>query len=249
MSIVNKQDNQYTLDLGALARELLKKLHFIIISMLLCGTIAWSGVYVLVTPTYKASVTLYVHNRNEASSVGVSATDLVASARLVDTYAAIIDSHTVLDQVIEKAGISGELTVSQLSNSMTISSINETEVFRVSISNPNPVVAMRAANALADVATKQLGEMIVGGTAQVVDYAKLPTAIASPNYQTAAILGAVLGLVLSVALIALFAMTDNTIRGAEEFVRWEYPLLASVPDLQKAVVDRGSYRYGYGNKE
>ncbi len=249
MSIVNKQDNQYTIDLGALARELLKKLHFIIISMLLCATVVGAGVYVLVTPTYKASVTLYVHNRNESSSVGVSATDLVASARLVDTYAAIIDSHTVLDQVIEKAGLSGELTAGQLSRSMKIAAINETEVFRVSISNANPVIAMRAANALADVATKQLGEMIVGGTAQVVDYAKLPNSIASPNYQTAVVLGALGGLVLSVALIALFAITDNTIRGAEEFVQWEYPLLASVPDLQKAVSDRGSYRYGYSKRE
>ncbi len=245
MSILNKTDNQYAIDMGALMRELLSKLHYIVISMLLFGIIAWAGVYVLMTPVYRASATLYVHNRNDNSSVGVSVNDLAASARLVDTYAAIIDSHTVLEQAIENARLSEELTAGELSRSMSISAINNTEVFNVSISHPNPVVAMRAANALADVATKQLTEMIVGGTAQVVDYARIPSSIASPNYEVVAILGAALGLILSVVLIAIFAAMDNTVKGAEEFVQWNYPLLASIPDLERAISDRG-YRYGYG---
>ncbi len=249
MSVLNKADNQYTLDLGALVGELLHKLHYIILSMLLCGVVAWSGVYVLVTPTYSASVTLYVHNRNDGNAAGITANDLIASARLVDTYAAIIDSYTVLDEVIDRAGLEGEVTVGQLSRSMSIAAINETEVFRISISNPNPVFAMKAANALADVASDQLTETLAGGTAKVVDYARMPGSTSYPNYRTAAGIGAAIGLVLSVALITILAMLDNTVRGPEEFVQWDYPLLASIPDLELAVSEHSGYHYGYGKKK
>ena len=246
MSVIKKTGDQYTVDFLSLAKTLFKKIHYIILCMVVLGAGFYSWAHFFVTPTYRASVTLYVNNSVREGNT-VSSADLYASARLVETYSVIIKSNTVLSKVIEQAGLQNELSVARLARSMAVYSINETEVFCVSVELEDPRVAMRAANAIATIAPEQLTTIIAGGTARVVDYAGIPSVPVSPNYRRMAILGMLLGFLLSVGFFTLRAFLDHSVKGIDDFSQWDYPLLAAIPDLEEAEAVR-HVGYGYNRR-
>lgn len=244
MSIVSQNKEEVVIDLLALIRLLIRKLHIIIFCTLLVGMLFYAGNLFLVTPQYEANTTLYVNNSSsQDTSTAITASDLSASAQLVDTYSAIISSNTVLSQVISKADV--DLTEEELLKQISISAVNDTEVFKVSVRNPDPKAAARIANGIAAIAPDQISEIVEGSSVKVVDYARIPTEIASPNYALWAILGMMMGFAVSIAVIVVRALLDRTIKSESDFERWTLPILGTVPDLEQAN-KTAAYGYGYG---
>ena len=246
MSILNRQDDEIEIDLVEVFRLLLGKWHFIIISMLIFGLVVFAGTFFLVTPQYEANTTLYVNNSvNRENSVAISQSDLIASAHLVDTYAAIIKSRTVLEQVLERANV--EIEIGNLQKMITAKAINDTEVFMITVKDSDPHTATRIANAIAEIAPGQCESIVEGSSVKVVDYAELPTEIASPSYKIATLAGMLVGGIFSVAFIVIQALLDTTIKSEDDFKQWDYPVLCVIPDLDEAIKhDRQGYGYGYG---
>ncbi|MBR4393085.1 MAG: hypothetical protein IKT07_03580, partial [Oscillospiraceae bacterium] len=116
--MVQKQQNgEVELDLLKLVQLLIKKLPFIAAITILCGAIVLGATYFFVTPMYTASTTWYVNNSTSSDSSSITSSDLTASAKLVDTYKAIITSRTVLDRVINMSGT--DMTYNQLVKSIS----------------------------------------------------------------------------------------------------------------------------------
>ena len=64
----------------------------------------------------------------------------------------------------------------------------------------------------------------------------------SPSITKYTAVGILLGALLAVAVIALFAVLDNTIHDEEYILKnYDYPILAKVPDL----LGGGNKKYGY----
>ena len=248
MSIVHRQDDEMEINLLELLQLLLRRAQVIIICTLLFGLIAYAGTCFLITPQYQASTTLYVNNSvTRENSTTISQNDLNASTHLVDTYSAIIKSRTLLTEVIEKAGV--DIKVDELQDQITTSSLNDTEVFRVFVQNPDPRAAARIANAIAEVAPDQIADIVEGSSVKIVDYAEIPTKIASPNYRRNAVIGMMMGMVLSAAVIVFRAMLDTSIRSEADFSQWEYPILSTIPDLDEARKKKNrGYGYGYDQR-
>lgn len=72
---------------------------------------------------------------------------------------------------------------------------------------------------------------VTTGNAQVVDHATVPTSAASPNIRRSAMLAAVLGLVLGIALIYLIDLFDRRIKNADDFeALYRLRALTTVPE-------------------
>ena len=137
----------------------------------------------------------------------------------------------------------------ELQDQITTSSLNDTEVFRVFVQNPDPRAAARIANAIAEVAPDQIADIVEGSSVKIVDYAEIPTKIASPNYRRNAVIGMMMGMVLSAAVIVFRAMLDTSIRSEADFSQWEYPILSTIPDLDEARKKKNrGYGYGYDQR-
>ncbi len=243
MSIVSQTKEEVVIDLMALIRLLIRKLHIIVLSTLVVGILFYACSLFLMTPMYEAHTTLYVNNStSQDTSTAITTSDLTASAQLVDTYSAIISSNTVLSLVIEEADV--DMTEEELLEQITISAVNDTEVFTVSVLNADPKTAARIANGIATIVPDQISEIVEGSSVKVVDYARIPTEIASPNYTLWAMLGMMLGFVVSVAVIVVRALLDRTIKSESDFERWTLPILGTVPDLEQAH-KTDTYGYGY----
>lgn len=210
-------------------KALLKRAWIIILCAVLVGSAVLVYTVNFVTPMYQANVTLYVNN-NSAESSKVISSDLAVALQLVNTYVNIIQSDTVLEKVIDESGFN--LTAKDIRNMLSAESVDETEMFRVMITSPDPQMSADIANAIANVAPAEISKIIEGSSAKVIDYAKVPTGRSSPNYVTNTLVGALAGMLMAGAVIVLQVCMDMRVTNEEDLLNiCAVPVLGAIPDF------------------
>ena len=195
-----------------------------------------------ITPLYEASVTLYVNNSVSQENAGyITQGDLYASTQLVNTYAAIILSDSILEDVVHDAGL--EMEIDDLAKILEMKAVNDTEVFTVSVRHPSPETAAEIVDSIARIAPEQIADIVRGSSVTVISYARIPQDVVFPNYSLTALMGFGVGICLVSGFLFIREMMDTRIQTAADFSRWKYPLIATVPDfLDKKQADYGYYK-------
>lgn len=232
------------IDLQELLMFYLRKWWMIILCAVLAGAIALGGTYFLMTPLYKASVSVYVNNNRESPEDGyVSYNDLSVSLRLVNTYINIITSDRVMDKV--SAALNNEYTSNQLAGYLSAEQVENTEIFRLYVTHPDPEEAARIANVVAQIAPDEISKIIEGSSARVIDLAKVPTQKASPNYSTLTILGIVAGALVAIVFLTVRKLSDTRIKNEDDLAAlFDMPILGRIPDLTQSG-DADAYIHAY----
>ncbi len=226
---------------------LLNRIWLIGIVSFLCAVLVVVGTKLLATPQYQSSATFYVNNSNFSlgdASLGISSGDLTTSRNLVESYIVILNTRETLDEIIAYAGI--PYTSSSLRKNISAAAVNETEIFKVTVTSTDPHEAERIASAIAHILPKRIGIVIDGTSARVAEAAVVPSGPSFPSYPIHALIGFLLGFVASVGVITMWAIGDTTITSSDDVEQYcPYPLLASVPDM--SAPGKGSY-YVSGKK-
>lgn len=247
MNLVERENGEVSINIWGVVQLLWSKALFIIFCSLALGVLTYAGTYLFVTPQYKATLTLYVNNSSSGeNSTNITSSDLTASAKLVDTYSAIIKSDTMLEDVIVQAEV--DMTTEELAGLISTAAVNDTEVFKVSVLNSDAKAAARIANAIADVAPAQIAAIVEGSSVKIIDYAKIPTSISSPSYIKRTFQGAGIGFMVCCIFLVIQALMDTSIKNESELERWNLPVLGTVPDLLDASASKNQ-GYGYGYKK
>ncbi len=223
------------LNMKDLSKTLLKRFWIIVLCAVLVGSAVLVYTVNFVTPMYEASVTLYVNN-NTAESNKVISSDLAVALQLVNTYVKIIESDAVLENVIAQNGLN--LTAKDIRDMLSAESVDDTEMFRVKITSPNPQMSADIANAIADVAPAEISKIIEGSSAKVIDHAKVPATRSSPNYITNTIMGIMTGGLLAMLAIVLSLCMDKRVKNEEDLMKiFEAPVLGEIPDFTQISKD------------
>lgn len=243
---ITENNEELGVDLQRLLGALLNKAWLIILTSVLCVVVVLLGTLLFVTPQYESSAMFYVNNNSLSvgdASFSISSGDLSTSRNLVESYLVILNTRESLKDVIDYAGVNR--TDRELREMITASAVNETEIFEVVVTSPDPQEAQKIASAIAYILPKRISSIVEGTSAKVVDSAVLPSKPSSPSYTVNAIVGFLFGFVLSVGIIALREIFDTTIRNEEDVARsCSYPILTSVPDM--TTPGKGSsYYYSY----
>lgn len=247
MQIVKKQQKNIEVNLGAVLQLLWKRKWWIILSAAVAMLVFYVYTILFATPMYMASATLYANNSSSSDgSTSITTSDMNASARLVDTYAAIIMSDPVLDQVIAENGL--RISASKLSSRIEIDQVYNTEVFKITVSDANPQTAADIANSIAEIAPLKIQEIVDGCSIKIVSLAKVPGGKASPNYQKVLTTGCLVGVVVSVLAICVFAVLDTRVKSEADLDEWEYPVIGVIPSFAEAEKVR-TYANGNSYKE
>ncbi|MEG2679649.1 MAG: GNVR domain-containing protein, partial [Oscillospiraceae bacterium] len=155
---------------------------------------------------------------------------LNTSQQLVQTYIVILTSNSVLNQVSEQ--LDSAYSAAELREMLTASSIDNTETFKISVTNEDPEMAQKIANTLADVAPKEIIRVVKAGAVEVIDYATLPGNPTSPKIAINTAIGAMLGAVLSILFTIVMAMLDTAVRCEEDLTEhFSIPVLGVIPSL------------------
>ncbi len=217
-------------DLRELALMLLKRAWIIVLCAVIVGASVLIYTVNFVTPRYQSNVTIYVNNNSSVEGNYISSADLAVALRLVTTYVNIIQSNTVLEKVIAETGLN--LSTDQVRSMISAEVVGETEMFRVTVTTPNPQMSADLANAIARVAPAEIAEIIEGSSAKIIDYARVPRGRSSPNYVTNTIVGALIGALLAIAVIVLQSVLNVRVGSEDDLEKiCEIPVLGVIPNL------------------
>lgn len=246
---MDKQTNNRdysSVDLWQIIRNLWKKAWIIAISTVLTGILGFMIAAFAIAPKYSSSVMLYVNNGLSVGDViKFSASDLTGARSLVDTYIVMLQNRTTLNKVIEKSGV--DYNFDDLEDMIKAESVNGTEVMRITVTTKNPYEAADIANAIAIVLPQRIGEIIDGSSMEVVDSGAVNLKKVSPSITGYTIVGMLAGAIVSILVLIVIDMRDETIRGEEYILQnYDYPILAKIPDLSNT--DSKSYGYYYQSK-
>ena len=237
---MNENRNTIEIDLRRIFIVLLTRAWIIILVAALIGTAAY-GYARTIRPTYSASAQLYVNN-NYQDSPGYSSSQLMAAQELADTYIVIMRSREVLKEVQAATGLG--YTVADLKNMITASTVNDTEIFQVTVTCHDYTHAAKIANAIAEILPVKSPAIVEGSSVTIVDYAQENPNKIAPSYTKYALGGAVIGGLLTAVILVILELLDTTIH-SEEFlnaVYKDYPLLAVIPGTEGS---KNGYYKGY----
>lgn len=248
---MDNNDDVIEIDLLQILELLYRKIWIIVLSGLICGIAMFGYSEFFITPTYQSSALFYVNNKLSigSTSLSLSSSDITASQSLVDTYIVILKTRNTLESVLDKGGY--DMTYSQLSRKISAASVNETEVFKVTVTDTDPEEACSIANTIAEILPDKISEIVSGSSAKVVDYAVVEPIKVAPSVSKYTLIGTAVGVILACLVIVLKDMFDDTIK-SDEFLITNYgeiPVLAGIPNLKKQ--DGGYYynsNYAYRNK-
>lgn len=191
-----------------------------------------------VTPEYTASTTLVLAtsdnntasqpNANTDSTNSITATEITVNSKLVSTYSELVKSKNVLREVINNLGI--EVEEENLRNNVKVSSVKDTELIEISVTNLNKSNAAKIANEIAKTFTKKVGEIYNINNVHIVDEAEVPNNPSNVNHLKDVVIFAAIGLIVAIAYVLLANMLDTTIKSVDEIEQTlKVTVLASIP--------------------
>ncbi len=209
-----------------------KKIHILLITLILIviGIIYTIG---FVTPMYTSSTTLVLAASDKTTETNkqaetITTTDVTLNSKLVATYSELVKSKNVLRQVISNLGI--KVNEEDLRNNVTVSSVKETELIEITVSNENASYAAKIANEIAKVFTAKVGEIYNINNVHVVDEAEVSTNPSNINHTKDIVIFAFIGIVISVMYVLIANMLDTTVKTQEDIEKAiKIPVLATIP--------------------
>jgi len=211
--------------------------------VILCTVLAALGAYFYTiytyVPVYTASASMVV-NSKQLKIVGQEAVltnDVNLSAKLVNTYTAVLTSNRVMELVAGEL----DLPAAAISPYVSVAPVRDTEVLRIFVSNPDPLLAAKICNSIMHVAPTAISSTVEVGSINVLDNAKVPEFPNAPATFRNVGVGAVLGLMLGLGIVFMLMFFDRTIKSGDDVKnKLGLTLLGSIPYLSpKARKDQG----------
>lgn len=183
-----------------------------------------------ITPKYTSSTTLLLATSESANSKTntITTSDITLNSKLVSTYSELVKSKNVTRQVISNLGI--DETEDELRNSITVSSVKDTELIKISVTDKNATNAYNIANEIAKVFTQKVSEIYNINNVQILDQAEISTTPSNINHAKDVIMFTFVGLFIAIVFVLVANMLDTTIKSSEEVEKLcNVPVIASIP--------------------
>ena len=206
------------------------------------------GIYTIgfIKPMYTASTTLVLatssgENTQDATN-SITTTDVTLNSKLVSTYSELVKSKKVLRKVISNLNI--DVKEESLRKNITVSSVKDTELIEITVSNEEPIyatqIANEIANEIANVFSEEVNDIYNINNIHVVDTAEIPKEPSNINVSKNVILFAFVGLVIAIIYALIANMLDTTVKSAEEIEKnYGIPVIAAIPLIDNFENEKG----------
>lgn len=197
----------------------------------------------LKTPLYSSSATMVLamseaNEKNKNNENSITTTDVTLNSKLVSTYSELIKSKKVLRQVITNLVIDEE--ADSLRGKVKVSSVEDTEVIKITVTHENPTYAAKIANEITKVFSKEVNELYKINNVYIVDEAEVQNSPSNINHIKDVMLFAMVGLVISAGYVFILNMLDNTIKSSEDIEKgFNIPVLATIPFIENFDNEKG----------
>lgn len=190
------------------------KAKFMWVIITLIFVVVAGNVFTILTrvPMYKSSTTIVLVNDNGTG--GYNQTEQQLNKNLVSTYAEIIKSRKVLKQVISNLDLN--CTAVELSNNITVESVENTEVIKISVGYDDSDKAAQIADEIASVFSAEIRQIYKLNNISIIDKAEKSVSPYNINYLKDNVIYAAIAIVLSCGFIFIMFYFDTTVKTSEE---------------------------------
>lgn len=179
-------------------------------------------------PMYKSYTTIIL----SGSDSQITQSELSLSKSLVDTYAEIVKSRRVLEKVIEELNL--DTTYEKLSNKISVTSVNNTEIIKIIVTDTDPTEAKNIANVTANYFTKEVVDLYKVNNVNVLDEANTTNIPYNINVAKQIIIYLFIGFIIGAGVLFIIFYFDRTIKSAEQVEqKIKLPILGSVEEFNK----------------
>lgn len=187
-----------------------------------------------VTPLYQSSTTLILaksdsdEGKTQQSSDTITTTEVTLNSKLVSTYSELVKSKNIIREVRTNLGIDEEEEA--IRKGVTVSSVKDTELIEITVTNKNATYAAKIANEIAKVFTEKVKEYYNISNVYVVDEAEVDSNPSNVNHTKDVVIFGFIGIVVAVMYVLVANMLDTTIKTQEDVEStFKVPVLASIP--------------------
>lgn len=226
----------------------LKRLWIIILVAIVLGASVFCFFEFAVSPRFRAKGSLMVTNgaitaQNDYTGSKISSTDITASLALSDTVTDILSTPDIFKLLSNS--IDNKYSYTYLSNSCTIQRRNsETLFIDIFFTAASKEEAIELTNTYLSLAPEYISRYLPDSRSNIATGADKATQV-YPKSAFYAIVGALLGALLTFGIAFVIDMMDNTIKGEEYFKsNFDIPLLGAIPDFE----NYGIANYTYSSK-
>lgn len=159
-------------------------------------------------PMYQSTTSIVLVS--EKSGSAVSQTDLNLNRNLIGTYSEIVKSRKVLSKVIDNLDI--DESVGSLSSNVTVSSVTNTDIIKITVNNSNSEDAKSIADEVANVFMDEIKDLYSLNNISVLDKAQSSATPFNVNYVKDNAIYLVIGLVLGFGITFVMFYFDTTIK-------------------------------------
>ncbi len=183
--------------------------------MILMLAIGYVYSFYYVVPKYESSIKLVlaqvVQGSNELKkSDAITQSDLTMNNQLVSTYTEIIKSKNVLKKVIKQLHL--DITIEELAKKITVNSIKETQILKISVLDESPELAQNIATEIANAFKEEVSSIYNINNVNIIDSAELSEEPANINHVKDLIMFEILGVFLSCGIIMVIYLIDTTLK-------------------------------------
>ena len=160
----------------------------------------------------------------------VDLNDLYVSKSLASTYITVLKSNAVMNEVgmklterhdIDELALifrvrNNQISVSSIKKCFSMSTVDQTEVIRITANTLDPEISADMCNIMAEIAPDFLIRVVGAGSVEIIDTAVPETHPVSPNVPLATMIGVIIGCGLGVFTVLLIDYFDDTIKDTED---------------------------------
>ncbi|MFP7470585.1 Wzz/FepE/Etk N-terminal domain-containing protein [Niallia taxi] len=222
-----------TISLKELFHTLKKRITLIISITLLAMIVSAVVSYFVLTPEYKSSTQILVNQTKDDQSV-YNYNEVQTNVQLISTYSVIIKSAAILNNV--KNDLDLDFSVSDLNDKITVESAQNSQIMTVSVTDPDPALALNIANKTAEVFEKEIKEIMSVDNVSILPLAndQENQSPVSPNPPLNIVIAAVIGLLIGIGIAFLLDYLDNTVKTEQDIEKLlELPVLGAITTIDE----------------
>ena len=225
---LRSMEDEETIDLMEIARLLWAHIVQIVAAAVAAALICLLVCMFALTPKYQASINMTVNTRQDTTTTFTS--DNFNSAKnLISTYAVIIKSNIVLNEVIDTLDL--DMTYAELYDMVDVADVDATQIMKITVTDTDAERAGEIAQTISEIVPDVLVEKVEAGSCKTVRDVSINPNKVFPQTKKYVVLAGVLGAVVVCGILVLAHLLHDTIVDDEDVQnKLGLPMLSLIPE-------------------
>lgn len=211
----NKRNEEIEIDLLEVLRYFMKRFWIILLVTVIFAGGAGGYTKLFMQKMYSSTSKLYILTRSTSIT---SLADIQIGSQLTVDYIQLVQSRPVVDQVIENLSLNRDYE--EVLSQMEFTNPSNSRILVITALDSDPQLAKDLVDEFANVAKVRISTIMKTDEPTVVEYGYISEDAVKPSLKKNVALGGAVGMALTMGVLFVFFLLDDTIKNAEDIERY-----------------------------